>query len=130
MDSAREQFIKKLENAAGLFQELFEKDPHGMIIGYEERERLKDLKRRNENVLNKLKSREFSVAVVGLEKAGKSTLGNALIRSIVLPEYPERCTYTTTDSRGRQRRGGNFFLQPRRIWRQFPENAQRPRLHR
>ena len=33
----REQFILKLENTASLFQQLFEKDPHGMIIGYEER---------------------------------------------------------------------------------------------
>ena len=89
----------KLENTASLFQQLFEKDPHGMIIGYEEREHLKELQRRNEKVLNKLKSREFSVAVVGLEKAGKSTLGNALINAIVLPEYTERCTYTTTEIR-------------------------------
>ncbi len=95
----REQFISKLENTSRLFQQLFEKDPHGMIIGYEEREYLKELQRRNEKVLNKLKSREFSVAVVGLEKAGKSTLGNALIHSIVLPEYTERCTYTTTEIR-------------------------------
>jgi len=34
-----------------------------------------------------------------LEKAGKSTLGNALINSMVLPEYAARCTYTTTEIR-------------------------------
>ena len=99
MDFARDQFISKLERTAALFRELFEKDPHGMIIGYEEREHLKELSRRNEKIIGKLKSREFSVAVVGLEKAGKSTLGNALIHAIVLPEYTERCTFTTTEIR-------------------------------
>ena len=34
-----------------------------------------------------------------MEKAGKSTLGNALINSMVLPEYAARCTYTTTEIR-------------------------------
>ena len=87
MDFARAQFISKLERTAALFRELFEKDPHGMIIGYDDREHLKELSRRNEKIIGKLKSREFSVAVVGLEKAGKSTLGNAL------------CTFTTTEIR-------------------------------
>lgn len=96
---AREQFIRKLEKTAELFQMLFDKDPSGMIIGFEERETLKNLQHRNEAVLKKLKTKEFSVAVVGLEKAGKSTLGNALISAIVLPEYTERCTYTTTEIR-------------------------------
>ena len=95
----RESLVQKIENSAALFNELFEKDPNGMIISYEKRAELKELQRRNANVLHKLKSREFSVAVVGLEKAGKSTLGNALIRAIVLPEYTERCTFTTTEIR-------------------------------
>ena len=99
LDGIREAFIQKLERTAGLFQQLFEKDPNEMIIGYDDRAKLKDLQKRNENVLKKLKSKEFSVAVVGLEKAGKSTLGNALIKSVVLPEYTERCTYTTTEIR-------------------------------
>lgn len=70
-----------------------------MIIGFNEREKLQGLSERNRVILEKLKSREFTVAVVGLEKAGKSTLGNALINSEILPEYTERCTYTTTELR-------------------------------
>ncbi len=70
-----------------------------MIIGFTEREKLRGLSERNSAILEKLKSREFTVAVVGLEKAGKSTLGNALINSEILPEYTERCTYTTTELR-------------------------------
>ena len=95
----REEIIQKLERTSGLFDQLFEKDPDGMIIGYEQRAELRTLKARNEKILQKLKTREFTVAVVGLEKAGKSTLGNALIKSIMLPEYTERCTYTTTEIR-------------------------------
>ena len=75
------------------------KDKEGMIIGFDEREKLRELSERNSIILKKLKSREFTVAVVGLEKAGKSTLGNALINSEILPEYTERCTYTTTELR-------------------------------
>ena len=47
-------------------------------------------------MLKKLRNHEFTVAVVGLETAGKSTLANVLLKLIVLPEYTERCTYTTT----------------------------------
>ena len=110
---AREQFVQKLEKTSELFRLLFEKDPSGMIIGFEEREQLKTLQRRNEAVLKKLKSKEFSVAVVGLEKAGKSTLGNALISSIVLPEYTERCTYTTTEIRAGDEDEAKIFFYSR-----------------
>lgn len=77
-----------------------------MIIGFDERERLRGLFERNKIILEKLKSREFTVAIVGLEKAGKSTLGNALINSEILPEYTERCTYTTTELRA----GGSLSI--------------------
>lgn len=52
---------------------------------------------------NKLKSRKerlkkpkFEVAIIGLEKAGKSTFANALLKDDYLPQAPNRCTYTTT----------------------------------
>lgn len=98
-EEKRLSFIDKLTKQEECFNELFTKDKDSMIIGPEERKRLDDLRRRNSSILDKLKSREFTVAVVGLEKAGKSTLGNALINSEILPEYTERCTYTTTELR-------------------------------
>ncbi len=98
-DERQQQFIQKLDKTEALFQELFEKDADGLIIRGEDRDALRELRRRNGKILDKLKSKEFTVAVVGLEKAGKSTLGNALIKSLVLPEYAERCTYTTTEIR-------------------------------
>lgn len=98
-DEHQRQFINKLDRTEKLFNEIFEKDAHSLIINGENRNTLFDLRTRNDVILKKLKSKEFTVAVVGLEKAGKSTLGNALIKSLVLPEYAERCTYTTTEIR-------------------------------
>lgn len=50
----------------------------------------------NKKLLHKLETREFEIAIVGLEKAGKSTFANALIENNVLPSAPERCTFTST----------------------------------
>ena len=96
---ARQNFILKLENVREVFQEIRDKDKRRLIIRQNERSVFDRLTRSAENLLKKLKRNEFTVAVVGLEKAGKSTLINALLNLIVLPEYTERCTYTTTEIR-------------------------------
>jgi hypothetical protein len=44
----------------------------------------------------RLKKREFRIAVVGLEKAGKSTFINAWLECDLLPAKGGRCTFTTT----------------------------------
>lgn len=98
-EESKQNFIDKLGNADRIFDEIFKTDSEELVIQGEEREELKNLQTANKKILNKLKSREFTVAIVGLEKAGKSTLGNALIKSMVLPEYASRCTYTTTEIR-------------------------------
>ncbi len=46
--------------------------------------------------LERLKKREFRIAVVGLEKAGKSTFVNAWLDCDLLPAKTGRCTFTTT----------------------------------
>ena len=46
--------------------------------------------------LGRLKKREFRIAVVGLEKAGKSTFINAWLECDLLPAKAARCTFTTT----------------------------------
>jgi hypothetical protein len=46
--------------------------------------------------LERLKKREFRIAVVGLEKAGKSTFVNAWLDCDLLPAKGSRCTFTTT----------------------------------
>ena len=49
-----------------------------------------------QKLLTKLEKNEFEIAVVGLEKAGKSSFSNAFIDIDVLPTDDQRCTYTST----------------------------------
>ncbi len=98
-EESKENFIEGLRNADRIFNDIFKIDRDELVIQGLEREELKSLQAANQKILKKLESREFTVAIVGLEKAGKSTLGNALIKSQVLPEYAQRCTYTTTEIR-------------------------------
>jgi hypothetical protein len=49
-----------------------------------------------EKLMHRLKNGEFRIAVVGLEKAGKSTFVNAWLGSDLLPAKTARCTFTTT----------------------------------
>lgn len=97
---SKQDFIDKLSKADEIFSKIFKADSDSLVIQGEERDKLTALQVANKKILNKLKSGEFTVAIVGLEKAGKSTLGNALIKLMVLPEYDgKRCTFTTTEIR-------------------------------
>lgn len=102
-EKSKQMFVDKLDNADRIFTEIFRIDSDGLVVQGDERAELEILQEENKKILKKLKSREFTVAIVGLENAGKSTLGNALIKSMVLPEYSERCTYTTTEIRAGSR---------------------------
>lgn len=95
-EESREAFIQKMKKAKVTLEKILERDPARLVFSAEERSRLEGLMERNDKILTKLEKGEFTVAIVGLEKAGKSTLGNALLKDIFLPEYTERCTYTTT----------------------------------
>ena len=87
--------------------------PDQLVISYGERAQIEKLLGRDERLLRKLRSQEFEIAVVGLEKAGKSTLSNALIRVNVLPAESERCTYTKTEIRsGTEDRAEVEFYSP------------------
>ncbi|NOS87593.1 MAG: hypothetical protein HOP34_03475 [Methylococcaceae bacterium] len=47
--------------------------------------------------LERLHANRFEVAVIGLEKAGKSALLNAWLGQEILPSARERCTFTSTE---------------------------------
>jgi hypothetical protein len=49
-----------------------------------------------ERQLVRLERGEFRIAVVGLEKAGKSSFVNAWLECDILPNESARCTFTTT----------------------------------
>lgn len=71
---------------------------------------LREYQKRCKRLYTKLDKNEFEIAIVGLEKAGKSTFGNALMESRILPDADERCTYTSTCIRyGQDRAVVTFF---------------------
>lgn len=71
---------------------------------------LRDYQKKCEKLYTKLDKNEFEIAIVGLEKAGKSTFGNALMENRILPDADERCTYTSTCIRfGQDRAVVTFF---------------------
>lgn len=109
-EGKQKEFIEKLERMDGVFNLIFEKDGSNQVIGVDEQMELRKMQRENKAILEKLQGREFSVAIVGLEKAGKSTLANSIIKQNALPEYTERCTYTTTEIRAGQNAEAEIFF--------------------
>lgn len=83
-----EQIIKGITKIQGL--------EGNRIVTPEMSSSLRQLQHDAEQLLPKLKKSEFEIAVVGLEKAGKSSFSNALIGLTALPTADERCTFTST----------------------------------
>ena len=106
-----QKLVGSIEKADGTFRRILDVDPDQLVISYGERAQIEKLIGRNERLLEKIRSQEFEIAVVGLEKAGKSTLSNALIRVNVLPAESERCTFTKTEIRSgtEDRAWGEFY---------------------
>jgi GTPase SAR1 family protein len=78
------------------FIEKVKQNSHLLKLDSEMESKLENLLAKNKKLLHKLQSNEFEIAIVGLEKAGKSTFANALIENSILPSAPERCTFTET----------------------------------
>lgn len=78
------------------FIEKVKQNSHLLKLDSEMESKLDNLLLKNKKLLHKLQSNEFEIAIVGLEKAGKSTFANALIENSILPSAPERCTFTET----------------------------------
>lgn len=87
-----------LQSLKGKFKLLISilKMDSGTVVSAELRKQLKALKSEAETVLRKLRNNEFEIAIVGLEKAGKSTFVNALMENNLLPTKDLRCTFTST----------------------------------
>lgn len=83
-----ERIITSIEKIQGI--------GNNRIVTPEMRLSLRQLQSDAEQLLPKLKKGEFEIAVVGLEKAGKSSFSNALIGLTALPTADERCTFTST----------------------------------
>lgn len=84
MTPEREEYIAKLEQQIQVIDSILKMNS-GTIVSAKLRKQLKDFKIEDETVLRKLKNNEFEIAIVGLEKAGKSTFANALMENNLLP---------------------------------------------
>lgn len=88
------QSIDQTVDAITLFSEL---DHSHDVIQYAEKEALLIAKENISNLRRKLATNELEVAVVGLEKAGKSMFSSAFVgESGIFPSADERCTFTST----------------------------------
>lgn len=95
MTPEREQYIEKLGNQIQTIDSILKMNS-GTVVNSDVRKQLKNLKSEAETVLRKLRNNEFEIAIVGMEKAGKSTFANALMENNLLPTKDLRCTFTST----------------------------------
>ena len=68
----------------------------GNIITETMRSQLEKYRKEADFLQKKLHNDEFEIAIVGLEKAGKSSFSNALMEKNLLPTDDGRCTNTAT----------------------------------
>ena len=93
------QKLEQLEQMLIQLEELGELD--AQAIEKDEKRELGEILKGTKRQLEKLRNDEFHIAVVGLEKAGKSTFLSAWLNAEVLPHQDTRCTYTSTEIRSR-----------------------------
>lgn len=93
--SEREEYICRLENQINAIDKIVQME-YNTLINEDIIHQLTASKKNSEILLHKLKSNEYEIAIVGLEKAGKSTFANALMENEILPTDDQRCTYTAT----------------------------------
>lgn len=93
-EEKREYVIGKLEKYAGIIEGI--STAAQSFMPQELKSKLFELHGLNSELLERVRNNSFEIAIVGLEKAGKSTFANALIGLDILPAKEERCTYTSS----------------------------------
>ena len=94
----REQYVKKLDAQISGMTALL--DPKFQdIISDAKADEIRKLLNKAKSLRKKFANNEFEIAIIGLEKAGKSTFANALMGNDILPSMDARCTYTATSIR-------------------------------
>lgn len=95
-ENEKKAYIEKLGVAAESIGKILSNNKAAGILGFADREELKKQHEEAEKLKRKLENNEWEVAIVGLEKAGKSSFANALMQRNILPTQDGRCTYTAT----------------------------------
>ena len=97
-DITRTHYLDKMQGAAALLDRARDLQAHlGADLPPKIGQKLEDLAPQLTRQLTRLRDNQFHVAVLGLEKAGKSALINAWLGAEILPSMDPRCTYTTTE---------------------------------
>ena len=98
MIEERKEYIEKLNKQIQTIKRILQMNS-GDVISDEMRSNIEKIKKEAERVLKKLENDDFEIAIVGMEKAGKSTFANALMENNLLPSKDLRCTFTPTQIR-------------------------------
>lgn len=98
-ENNRKKYVEMLSCQISGINEIIDIDSSNEIISFELQDELMSIKSSAERLKHKIETNEFEIAIVGLEKAGKSTFANALMGNNILPTKDARCTYTSTNIR-------------------------------
>lgn len=103
------EYLEKTKAQIGAIDKILEINSYG-LIEHDITSQLEVLKKKAAILMNKLQNNEFEIAIVGMEKAGKSSFANALMGNDILPSKDARCTYTSTSIRfGNDEATVNFY---------------------
>lgn len=91
-----ETYITKLQHQITAIQQIKNSNVVNFVVDNDILKQLHKMEYDANRYKRKLEKGEFEIAIVGLEKAGKSTFANALIDNNILPRDDKRCTFTTT----------------------------------
>lgn len=94
-EQKKKRYLEKLQRIIRGIEQINQYENRG-VIRPDQISSLNDKKAKAEKLFKKLENNEFEIAVVGLEKVGKSSFSNAFIDANILPTKDERCTYTST----------------------------------
>lgn len=90
----REKYLSRLEKHESIIQAI--NKTAQSVIDPDTNKKLLEIQKNIRDLHKRIKNNSFEIAIVGLEKAGKSTFANALIGLDILPTKEERCTYTSS----------------------------------
>lgn len=88
--------LEKLEKSNLMLSTILEDYQENSLFTKDNFKKLNDAFSINQEYKNRLEKDDLEIAIIGVEKAGKSTFANALIKSTFLPSATERCTFTST----------------------------------
>ncbi len=119
----RNEYSKKLESQIKGIDELIALP--STIITQSRIEELKKIRNKAVKCKRKIDNGEFEIAIIGLEKSGKSTFANAIIENDTLPVADSRCTYTSSSIQyGEKDHAEVYFLQPNEFFADFTDKLK------